>query len=148
MRQLRSAFALPDENTVLVGGAEIDIDTFDLVASEAEELGVSETPAVLGEAFVGHKGLIASDKDFFELVPFDPVGDAPAAHEIGRLVDLVVIGAGETEIVSEGVFDGLAVVRQISSEDSADDRRFVLRGHVDLLTPAAKHRAAEAAGAE
>src|SRR6266478_7545229 len=140
MRQLRSAFALPDENTVLVGGAEIHIDAFDLVALEAEEFGITETLAAPGHAFVGHKGRIAFDEDPFELMPFDPVGDAPAAHKVSGLVDLVVIGAGETETVCERVFNGLAVVRQISSEQGADDLRLALPRHVNLLTPAAAQR--------
>jgi hypothetical protein len=37
-----SIFALPDEGAVLIGGAEIDVDTADLVSVEDEELGISE----------------------------------------------------------------------------------------------------------
>src|SRR4030095_7522030 len=118
-----SAFALPDENTVLVGGAEIHIDAFDLVALEAEEFGIAETLADPGHASVGHKGLIALDQDSFEQMPFDPVDDTPAARKVSGLVDLVVIGARETEIVGERIFNGLAVVRQISSKQRADDLR-------------------------
>src|SRR6266849_5049036 len=108
LRAVRSAFALPDEDPVLIGGAEIDIDAFDLVALEAEEFSVPKTLAALGHASVGHKSLIALNDDSFQLMPFNPVGDAPAASKIGSLVDLVVIRAGETEIASEGLFDGLA----------------------------------------
>ena len=50
-----------------------------------------------------------------------------------NIVDLVVIGARETEIVSEGPFDGLAVVPQISSEQRADNLRFSLTGHLRIL---------------
>src|SRR5260370_37868583 len=79
------------ERPIPVRGAEIDIDAFDLVAFEGEELGIPEILSTFGQAFVGHKGLIAFDKDLFEFMPFDPVGVAPATYEIGGLVDLVVI---------------------------------------------------------
>lgn len=55
---------LLDENTQPVSRAEINIDAFDLVACEAEELGVPETLSVFGPAVVGHKGRIAFDEDF------------------------------------------------------------------------------------
>src|SRR6266404_3911983 len=124
-----SVFVLLDKSTVLIGGAEINIDAFDLVTFEAEELGIPEVLSTLGHAFVGHKGLIAFDEDSFELMPFDPVGIAPAAYEISGLVDLVVIWAREPEIVSERDFDGLAVVRQVGGKDGADDLRSVAIGH-------------------
>ena len=116
----------------MIGGAEINLDAFDLVALEAEEFGVTETFAALGHASVRHKGRIALDEDPFELMPFDPVGDAPAARKISGLVDLVVIGAGKMKILSEGPFDGLAVVRQISSEQRADDVGLV-RAHAQAF---------------
>ena len=47
---------LLDEDTVLIGRAEIDVDTPDAVAFESEELGIAETLAVLGDAAVGHEG--------------------------------------------------------------------------------------------
>src|SRR5947207_2071865 len=137
----KSAFALPDEGAVLIGRAEIHIDALDLVALEAEEFGIAKTLAALGHASISHKCLIAFDENSFELMPFNPVGYPPAAHKIRGLVDLVVIRAGEMEIVSERVFNRLAVVRQISSEESADDLRLVLGRHVNLLMPAAAHRA-------
>ena len=98
---------MPDEHPVLVGGAEIHIDAFDLVALESDELGIAKTLAALGRASVGHKGRIAFNQDTLELMPFDPVGNAPAARKISGLVDLVVIGAGKMEILSEGPFNGL-----------------------------------------
>src|ERR1019366_10760973 len=90
---------LPDKNAVLVRRAEINIDAFDPVAFEAEKLGISKALAAFGHAFVGHKGLIAFDEDFFQLMPLDPVAATPAVREIGRLVDLVIIRTGEAEIV-------------------------------------------------
>src|SRR5258708_10476593 len=68
-----SAFALPDEDAVLIAGAEIHIDALDLVALEAEELGIPELLPTLGQAFIGDKSLVAFDQDFFELMPLDPV---------------------------------------------------------------------------
>ena len=41
---------MPDEDAVLIGGAEIDIDAFDLVALEAEEFGIAKTLPTLGHA--------------------------------------------------------------------------------------------------
>jgi hypothetical protein len=41
---------LSDEDAVLIAGAEIHIDALDLVALEAEEFGVTETLAALGDA--------------------------------------------------------------------------------------------------
>src|SRR5712675_295619 len=102
MRHCGSAFALPDEDAVLVGGAEIHIDAFDLVALEAEEFGIAKALPTLGHASVGHKGLISLGEDSFQLMPFNPVGDAPAVHKVSGLVDLVVIGAGKMKILSEG----------------------------------------------
>src|SRR3982074_414104 len=106
------------KNAVLIGGAEINIDAFDLVTFEAEELGIAEVLSTLGCAFVGHKSLIAFDEDSFGLMPLDPVGIAPAAYEIGGLVDLVVIWAGEPEIVSERVLNSLAAVRQVGGQEA------------------------------
>src|SRR3982074_895963 len=117
------------KSAVLIGGAEINIDAFDLVAFEAEELGIAEVLSTLGYAFVGHKGLIAFDEDSFELMLFDPVGVAPAAYEIGGLVDLIVIRAGEPKIVSERVFNSLAVVGQVGGKDGADVFHSVAIGH-------------------
>src|SRR3979411_3286525 len=90
-----SVFVLLDKNAVLIGGAEINIDAFDLVAFEAEELGIAEVLSTRGQAVVSHKSLSAVDEDFVELRLFDPGGVAPAAYEIGGLVDLIVIRAGE-----------------------------------------------------
>src|SRR6195256_2629954 len=131
-KELRSVFFLPDERAVLIGGAEIHIDAFDLAALKTEELRVAEILSAFGGAFVSHVSLIAFDEDPFEFMTLDPFGVAPAAHEIGRLVDLVVIGARETKIVSERAFDRLTVVRHVGGEDGTDDLRFLL-GDVDLL---------------
>src|SRR6266849_9758691 len=133
LRAMGSAFALPDEGAVLTGGAEIDIDAFDLVALEAEEFGIAKILAAFGHTSIGHNGLITFDENSFELMPFNPVGDPPAAHKISGLVDLVVIRAGEMEVVSERVFNGLTVIRQISCEQSADGLRLALRMHVNHL---------------
>src|SRR5258708_11959378 len=110
-----SAFALPDQDAVLIAGAEIHIGALDLVALEAEELGIPELLPTLGQAFIGDKSLVAFDQDFFELMPLDPVGDAPAARKIRRLVDLVIIWPGEAKVVSERIFYRLAVVRQVAA---------------------------------
>ena len=88
-----------DEHTVLVGGAEIDVDPADFVTREGKEFGVAEALATSRHAFVSHKSLIALDEDFFELMALDPVAVLPTALKIGRLVDLVVIRAREGEIV-------------------------------------------------
>src|ERR1700730_14636342 len=86
-----SGFVLSDEDVILVSGAEIDIDTLDLVANELEELRIAEVLPVPRYADVGHEGLIAFDEDPFEFVTRDPVAVAPAPLEIGGLVDVVVI---------------------------------------------------------
>jgi hypothetical protein len=107
-------FLLPlfHERTILVGGAEIHIDAFDPVAFKAEKLRIAKTPAAFCQAFVGHKSLVALDDDLFQFVPLDPIAIAPAALEIGRLVDPVVIRGGKTEIIGEGVLNDLAIVRR------------------------------------
>src|ERR1700738_131063 len=124
-----SAFTQPDEDTILIAGAEIDVDAFNLVAFKAEKLGIAELLSASSQTFVSHKGLVAFDEDFFELVPLDPARIAPAAFEINGLVDLVVKRAGEAEIFGERVFDGLAVVRQIGGKEGADDLRAIANGH-------------------
>src|ERR1700730_13792988 len=125
----RSVFALPDECAVLVSRAEIDVDAFDLVAFKDEDLGIPEMPSVFGQAFVGHKGLIAVDKNSFDFMSLDPVAVAPAPREIRRVVDRVVIRAGEAEIISERVFHGLTVVIDIGGKDGADDLGSVATWH-------------------
>jgi len=107
----------------VVGRAEIDIDASDLVAFKDETLGIAKALSVPGRALIGHKGRIAFDQNPFEILPFDPVAGLPAPREIGRLVDAVVIGTGETEIVGEGRFDGLAIVRPVGRKQGADDLR-------------------------
>jgi hypothetical protein len=87
------------KDAVLVTCAEIDIDAPDLVAFEAEELGIAKAPAVFGQAPVGYKGIAALNQDFLELVPFDPVAAAPASRKVGGLVDLIVIRTGKAEIL-------------------------------------------------
>jgi len=62
-------------------------------------------------------------------VPLDPAGVAPAALEVSGLVDVVVIGAGEVEIIGKCVLDGLAVVRHVGGEDGADDLLLVVIWH-------------------
>src|SRR5215210_1378839 len=91
--------------------------------------------AALCRALVVHERLVARHNDSFQFVPLDPVAAPPAALEIGRLVDAVVIGAGEAKIVRECILDALAIVRQIRSEDIANDlgagchSRILLRKH-------------------
>jgi hypothetical protein len=104
------------ERAILVTGAEIDIDTPDLVTLEGEELGVAKALAALGHTPVGHKGPFSFVKDSFQFLPLDPVADAPAPREIGRLVDLVIIGTGEAEIPGKRILDSRAVVRQIGGK--------------------------------
>jgi len=82
-----------------------------LSPSKVEKLRVPEILAAFGYATIGHKRLIAVDEDLFEFVALDPVPVAPAALEIGRLVDLVVIWAREVEIVGECILDDPAIVR-------------------------------------
>src|SRR6476661_3709686 len=93
-----SVFGLLDEGAVLIRSAEIHVDSLHLVAFKLEELGIPKALSAPGGAFVGHEGLVSFDKDSLELVPLDPVGMAPAAREIGGLVDLVVIRTGEVKI--------------------------------------------------
>ena len=124
-----SIFALPDEGAVLIGGAEIDVDTADLVSVEDEELGISEVLAAFGDAVVGHKGLVTFDEDLFEFMPLDPFGVAPAADEIGRLVDPVIIGAGETEILRQRIFAPLKMSQTIAYQKDQNEVSNRAYGH-------------------
>src|SRR5829696_8809268 len=96
-----------DERAMVVGRAEIDVDALHLVAREDEELGVAKVASALGDATVGYEGFIALDENSLQFVPLDPVAALPAAVEIGRLVDRIVVGTGEAEIVAECGFDEL-----------------------------------------
>ena len=111
---------LPDERTVVVGRSEIDVDALHLVAIEDEKLGIAESLSALGDATIGHEGLVALDENPLQFVPFDPVAVLPAAFEIGRLVDRIIVGTGEAEIAAERVLDELAIVGEIGCEDPAD----------------------------
>src|SRR5258708_5251086 len=119
---------LLDEDAILIGRREIDIDAADLVAGKNEEFGITKAPAAFGDAFIGHEGFIAFDKDPFQLVPLDPVAVLPTAFEVGGLVDLVVKGAGETEVVGERNLHRLSVVRHVGDEQRVDG--FVTIGHL------------------
>jgi hypothetical protein len=112
------------ESAVFIGGAEIDVDPLHLVAGEGEEFSIAKPLAVAGDAQIGHERLVALDEDLLEFMPRDPVGVLPAPLEISRLVDVVVIGANEVEIVGERIVDPLAVVGEIGGEDRADDVGF------------------------
>src|SRR5664279_2589681 len=121
-----SGFLLTNKDAVLIGGAEINVDGFDLAAGESEELGIAEDPAAFGDAGVSDECLVAFDKYPFELVTLDPVAVAPTPLEIGGLVDAVVIRAGEAEVGCERAFNGAPVVRQIRCKNCADDVCFGL----------------------
>src|SRR2546430_9645199 len=122
-----------DERAVLVSRAKIDVDALHLVALEGEELGIAKRPAAFGDATVGDKGFIALDENPLQFVPFDPVAVLPAALEIGRLVEGIVVGAGEAKIVAERVLDEGAIVGEIGCEDPADRLCLVCSGHSTLL---------------
>src|SRR6266498_2628165 len=124
---------LPDERAVLVSRAKIDVDALHLVALEGEELSIAKRPAAFGDATVGDKGFIALDENPLQLVPFDPVAVLPAAFEIGPLVDVIVVGAGEAKILAERVLDERAIVGEIGCEDPADRLCLVCSGHSTLL---------------
>jgi hypothetical protein len=117
---VRGLPGLPNERAVVVGSAKIDVDALHLVAIEDEKLGIAESLAALGDATIGHEGLVAFEENPLQYVPFDPVAVFPAAFEIGRLVDRIVVGTGEAEIVAERVLDELAIVGEIGCEDLAD----------------------------
>src|SRR3984957_16535074 len=106
-----------EEFAVAVGGAEIDVDATDPVAGKRKELGVAEGLAVLGDAFLVYKGFFAFHEDPFQVASFDPQAAGPTTLEIGRLADLVIIGAGENEIVGQRILEGLAVGRRVGGED-------------------------------
>jgi len=74
---------------VLVACAEINVDAPDLVAFEAEELGIAKAFPALGHTSVGHKGPFTLNTDSFQFLPLDPVAAAPASLEISRLVDRI-----------------------------------------------------------
>src|SRR5689334_17682706 len=94
---------LTDKRTILIGRAEIDVDAANLITGEREDLRVAKAFAVPGDALIGDEGGTAVDADALERMLCDPVAAAPATIEIGRLVDLVVIGAGEAEIRGQPV---------------------------------------------
>jgi hypothetical protein len=96
-----------DERAIFVCRAEIGIDPADPVAFEGEKLRIPEILAAFGYAPIGHKHLIAFRGDFLEFVALDPAAVAPAALEIGRLVDFVVIRTREAEIVGECILTTL-----------------------------------------
>jgi hypothetical protein len=103
-----------------VGRAEIDVGALHLVAFEDEELGVTEAPSTPGNAPICDEGFIAFDENSLQLVALDPAAALPAALEISRLVDVVVVGTGEAEIVAERVLDALAIIRQLGCKNPAD----------------------------
>src|SRR4051794_23782938 len=122
-----------NERAMVVGRAEIDVDALHLVALKDEELGVAKIAPALGDATVGHEGFITFDKNSLQFVAFDPVAVVPAAFEIIRLVDRVIVGTGEAEIVAERVLDKGAIVGEIGCEDPADRLCPVCFGHSALL---------------
>src|SRR5438105_5244752 len=122
-----------DERAIVVSRAEIDVDALHLVVLEDEEFGIAKRPAAPGDATIGDESFIAFDENPLQLVPFDPVATLPAAFEIGRLVESIVVGAGEAEIVAERVLDEPAIVGEIGCEDPADRLCPVCFGHSALL---------------
>ena len=86
-----------DEFAIVISRTKIDIDALHLVAIEDEKLGIAESLSALGDATIGDKGVIAFDENLLQLVPLDPVAVLPAPLEIGGLVDVIVVGAGEAE---------------------------------------------------
>jgi hypothetical protein len=90
---------------VLERGAEIDLDAADLAAFKCEEFGVAKAPAICRQAAIGDEGLVANDEDMLDVVVRDPAGVLPAALEISCLVEIIVKGAGEAELVGQRVAD-------------------------------------------
>src|SRR5258705_2101549 len=122
---------LLDENPILIRRTEIHIDAPYLVAREHKKLGVAKPFSAFGRAPVGHEGRVAVDKDSFQLMSLDPFGVLPATREIARLVDAIVVGAGETKVVGERILDGVTVVRHVRCKDRSDD--IGLAGHSAAL---------------
>jgi hypothetical protein len=112
----------------LEGGAEIDHDAANLAAFEREELRVAKAPAICRQTAIGHEGFVAPNEDALDVVAGDPAGVAPAALEIGRLVEAVIERAGEAKIISERVADLLPVIGEIGGEE-VSHQAFEVIGH-------------------
>src|SRR5882757_2530409 len=98
------------EHAVPVTGAEIDIDAADPVAVKPVKLGVAEFLAVVADDPAGHEGFVALLENPLDVEQMDAFNVLPAALEIGRPVDGVVIGGGEGEVVGQRPFDHAAVL--------------------------------------
>src|SRR5207244_12494047 len=85
------------------------------------------------EAAVGYEDSITVDETLLQLLPLDPVAALPAPLEIGRLVDIVVVGTGEAKTFAERVLDERAIVGEIGCKDPADHLCPVCFGHSALL---------------
>ena len=89
--------------------AEIDLDGLELAALEHQALGVPKPVAGHGLAIVEDEGFVAVLDDPFEVVHADSVAVGPAPFEVGRPVDLVVVGASEREVVAQELLHHLSV---------------------------------------
>src|SRR6185369_16087393 len=121
-----------NEHAVLVGSAEIHVHGGDALAPESQEFGVAIRLAVGRGAAVSDERLVAFDENAFDVLVAAGIAVGPAALEVSRLVDGVVIGAGEGEIVREQRLGDIAIFRFVGAEIGAHDiRQFsVLHGRL------------------
>src|ERR1700752_1402002 len=108
-----------------VARTKIDVDAFDPVALEYEELRVAERLTFLHRAAIGHKGRVTLLEDALDLVRH-PAGGAerPAALEILCLADAIVVGAGEGEVLREDLFQRIAIAVLVRRKAIADEVGF------------------------
>src|SRR5215208_7181770 len=109
------------EHPILVRRTKINVHAGDALAAESQEFGVAKRFAVGGGAAVGHERLVAFDKDALDILVAAGVAVGPATLKPGRLVDGVVVGAGEGEVVREQGLDDFAILVLVGAEMGPHD---------------------------
>jgi hypothetical protein len=123
-----------NEGTVLIGGAEINIDVPNLFSVEGEELRVPEFLAVVEDTFVSNERFVALLENSLNDARPDVLAVEPASFEIGSLINFVVIWARESEIIGKQLFDNFAIFRFERSE-TGTDVRLTFGGHLEISFP-------------
>src|SRR5688572_27063819 len=91
----------------------------DLTFGCLEKFGVPRPVSVLPRRIVGHEASVFRNNEMLQVQLFERAGDGPAALEIGFTVDVVVVRAGEGEVLCEQHFKTKPVGRQVAIETAA-----------------------------
>ena len=113
MRNFCLGNLLFDKGTVSIRRSEVNVDAGDQVAREGKELSVPELHSLVRVSAIGNEGFVPFDENAFKDILTDTVAVGPAALEVGRTVNCIVVGTGEGEGIGQQLLNRLAILQLI-----------------------------------